>query len=70
MAKNKTEKAMERLVEAIDFFGWTVAIPNSKDDNVVGMVIGQQDYVDGIMGSLRKTKWKYKSSTKAKKAGG
>jgi len=72
MSKSNSVKAMEQLVQAVKFFGWTVAVPKTGSDSVVGMVIGREDYVESIMESLQKTKWKYKkqSSTKAKKAGG
>ena len=70
MAKKTVKKIMENLVQAIDDLGWNVAMPNTGK-NVVGLVIGRQDYIDSVMAAIKKAKWKYKqSSIKAKKAGG
>lgn len=56
---------MSQLIEAIHLLGWSVAVPKSGDI-VVGLIIGQNDYVESVQTALKKAKWKWKTP-KAKK---
>lgn len=48
------EQAIEAIAKASEFFGWTIAFSNSLSDeeNIPGMIIGTEQYVNSIMDNL------------------
>ena len=47
---NTPEEALNAIIKACEFLGWTVAIPNeSEDADIKGLVIGEDEYVDRVL---------------------
>ncbi len=44
------EEALNAIIQACEFLGWTVAVPNENpEDDIQGLVIGQDEYVDKVL---------------------
>jgi hypothetical protein len=61
--KRDKKKPFYDLVKAVKEIGWNVAVPKAGK-KVVGLVIGQEEYVDSILAALDKAKWKWKGKGK------
>ena len=50
------ETEIEQIIELVKSMGWEVAIPSGggdeDDENVHGMIIGEQSYIDYILKHL------------------
>lgn len=44
------EEALNAIIKACEFLGWTVAVPNQDENaDIQGLVIGEDEYVDKVM---------------------
>jgi hypothetical protein len=50
MEFNTPEEALNAIIKACEFLGWTIAIPteNSQED-IKGLVIGEDEYVQKVL---------------------
>ena len=38
-----------QLLNLVGEFGWSIAVPNSGDENCPGLIIGQENYINDIL---------------------
>ena len=52
---------LSKFVELIKEMGWSIAIPKDVDgsDLVRGVIVGEAEYIDGILNCLEKNNFKF-----------
>lgn len=49
---NKTEELIMQIANAAHQLGWTIALPNNDEEDLQGLIIGKDSYVNNILSYL------------------
>ena len=46
---NKEEQAFAQIIKACKVLNWMIALPEDEEDNITGLIIGTDEYVNSVL---------------------